>query len=182
MSLSELVVKLVGDLNPTSEVSIPYFLRVQSTDKPRSYEHLFCALYAVPLASLRIFIRTCTECVTNTAEFLIVNFHLINRRYYIILSSLHLYAALRVLFGGSSAERWCTNHDLSYGVVFRMQSGDLSSLMNFLAVIVLIKSFVLSLIIFVALHPRSLAAMLNGLWCSLNMIREPRRQDSASSP
>lgn len=49
-------------------------------------------------------------------------------------------AACRVC--GPSAERRCTDHDLSYGVAFLMQSGDLSSLINFAALIFLIRSYV----------------------------------------
>jgi hypothetical protein len=73
-----------------------------------------------------------------------VNFYLIKRRPAIV-SAHSLYPALSVASAGlqqSGGAQRRTEHDLSYGVAFRMQSGDLLSLINFAAVIFLIRSFV----------------------------------------
>ena len=143
MSISELTVIWVSDLNHTSEFSMHYFLRVKWTEQLSSYEHLHCAVYAICLASLRIFMKTCAECVMHTTEFILVNFYLIKRRPAFV-SAHSLYLALRVVSADlqpNSGAR-CTDHDLSYGVAFSMQSGGLLSLINFAAVIFLIRSFI----------------------------------------
>jgi hypothetical protein len=100
MSINELTVKWIGDLNPTSEISIHYFVVVQWAEKLSSYERLLCALYAIRLASLRILTKARTDCVMNTTDFTIVNLYFIKRRYSILLSAPRLYPAPRVVFGG----------------------------------------------------------------------------------
>jgi hypothetical protein len=99
MSISELTLVWIGDLNHTSEFSMHYFLRVKWTEQLSSYEHLYCAVYAVCLALLRIFMKTCAECVTNTTEFILVNVYLIKRRPAFV-SAHSLYPALRVVSVG----------------------------------------------------------------------------------
>jgi hypothetical protein len=72
----------------------------------------------------------------NTTQFILVNFCLIKRRPAFV-SARSLYPALRVVSAGlqpSGGAQRCTDHDLSYGVAFRMQNGDLLSLINFAAV------------------------------------------------
>jgi hypothetical protein len=65
---------------------------------------------------------------------------------------------------GSSAEQWCTVHDLTYGVAFHTESGGSLSLMNIAAETLRTKSFVLSsvIIMFTALNPRSHSVVLHG--------------------
>ena len=79
-----------------------------------------------------------------TTEFILVNFYLIKRRSAYV-SAHSLYPALRVVSAvlqpNGGAQR-CSDHHLSYGVAFRMQSGDLLSMINFEAVIFLIRSSV----------------------------------------
>lgn len=88
--------------------------------------------------------KTSAECVMYTTEFILVNFYLIKRRPAFV-SANSPYPAQRVVSEGlqpSGGAQRCTDHDLSYGVAFRMQSGDLLNLINFAAVIFLIRSFV----------------------------------------
>jgi len=80
----------------------------------------------------------------NTTKFILVNFTIINRRPAFV-SAHSLYPALHVVPAGpqpSGGAQRCTDHVLSYGVAFRMQSGDLLSLINFAALIFLIISYV----------------------------------------
>jgi hypothetical protein len=87
--------------------------------------------------------KTCAERVTNTTEFILVNFYLIKGRPAFV-SAHSFYLALRVVSADlqpHSGAR-CADHDLSYGVAFRMQSGDLLSLIKFAAVIFLIRSLI----------------------------------------
>ena len=141
MSISELTIIWMGHLNHASEFSMHYFLRFKWTEQLSSYEYLYCAVYAVCLASLRIFMKTCAAFVMNTT---LVNFYHIKRRPAFV-SAHSLYPALHVtsvsLQPSGGAQR-CTDHVLSYGVAFCMQSGDLLSRINFAAVIFLIRSFV----------------------------------------
>jgi len=80
----------------------------------------------------------------NTTEFIIVNFYIINRSPAFVPAH-SLYPALRVVSPGlqpnGGAQR-DTDHEISYSVAFRMQSGDLLSLINFAAVIFPARSFI----------------------------------------